>query len=96
MRMAVLEVQIGCYIEVISTLWPDYVGARLLAEDADVTSQALTGDAMDSDRWREQEALVNDFMSKARPFVERNGNHRASMRAFLENPTQVFSQSSIT
>ena len=92
--MAVLEVQIGCYVEVISTLWPDYIKARLLAEDAAVTSKALTGDAVDSDQWREQEALVTDFMSKARPFVERNSNHRASMKAILENPAQLFSQSS--
>jgi hypothetical protein len=87
--MAVLEVQIGCYIEVIDSLWPDYIRDRSLAEDAAVTSQALTGDALDSDQWREIETLVVEFMSKARPFVERNSNHRASMKAFFDNEPRV-------
>jgi hypothetical protein len=62
--MAVLEVQIGCYIEVIDSLWPDYIRARLLAEDAAATMQALTGDAattsqatgdaIHSNQWLEQ------------------------------------------
>jgi hypothetical protein len=101
MRMAVIEVQMGCYIEVLSTLWPDYVKARLLAEDARATSEVLSSlpsstelKALDCDRWQEQEIMVHHFMTKARPFVERNSSHRQSIKEFLENPAKVFPQTS--
>lgn len=105
MRMAVIEVQMGCYIEVMSTLWPDYVKARLLAEDARATSEVLSSlplsttenlKALDCERWQEQETMVHHFMSKARPFVERNSIHRESIKEFLENPAKVFPQTSVT
>jgi hypothetical protein len=101
--MAVIEVQMGCYIEVMSTLWPDYVRARSLAEDAVATSEILSSLVHSSstnttgcDQWQEQETLVLQFMSKARPFIERNSIHRQSVREFLENPAKVFPQTSVT
>jgi hypothetical protein len=102
MRMAVIEVQMGCYIEVMSTLWPDYVRARSLAEDAVATTEILSSlrslstNTISCDQWQEQETLVHQFLSKASPFVERNSIHRQSVREFLENPAKIFPQTSVT
>jgi len=32
MRLAVLEIQMGCYIDVMTALWPDYIEALALIE----------------------------------------------------------------
>ena len=61
--MAVLEVQIGCYIEVIDSLWPDYIRSRLLAEDADATSQALAGDAVATSQASAEDAAATSQAS---------------------------------
>ena len=101
--MAMIEVQMGCYIEIMSTMWLDYVKARLLVEDAVATGQVLTslhssvtGPALNSDQWWGQENLVSEFMSKARPFVEKNSFHHKSLKEFLENPAKLFSQTFTT
>jgi hypothetical protein len=81
MRMAVVEVQLGSYIECMRAIWPDFVEARsLVAEVADVLASLQSLGASDQVATengvkQEEQALIDEFMRKASPFLEGNSSH---------------------
>jgi hypothetical protein len=99
MRMGILEVHMGCHVDLIRTLWADYVRARSLAEDAAVVagqvstslhSSLVTRPVMECDRWQEQEGLVDEFLNKASPFLEKNSFQRETLKDCVQNPAKLF------
>jgi hypothetical protein len=78
-------------------VWPDLVEARsLVAEAAKVLASLESSGSSDGQAAieyevrQERQVLIDEFICKTTPFLEKNFSHRKSASEFIQNPTAVF------